>query len=144
MSEEIKVKVRQIYEEAHSKGNLDVLDELIAADYVRHHPPMKQVKGLAAYKEFIKDVRSAYSGLSISIEEILVDGDKTVAQYTLRGKHTGQPPTLQAPPTGKQIEMKACVVCTWKDGKVVEEWVYNDYLGLLQQFGVIPLPGLFA
>ena len=40
--------------------------------------------------------------------------------------------------------MMACAVCTWKDGKIVEEWVYNDYLGLLQQFGVIPLPGLFG
>ena len=144
MSAEIKAKVRQIYEEAHSKGNLDVLDELIGADYVRHQPPMKQVKGLAGYKEFIKDVHRAYSGLEIKLEAVMVDGDKSVAQYVLKGKHTGQAPTIQAPPTGKQIEMMACAVCTWKDGKVVEEWVYNDYLGLLQQFGVIPLPGLFA
>ena len=44
MSEEIKAKVRKIYEDAHGKGNLDVLDELVAVDYVRNQPPMKQVQ----------------------------------------------------------------------------------------------------
>ena len=75
---------------------------------------------------------------------IPVSGDKSVARITLKGKHTGQAPTLQAPPTGRLIEMTGCVVSYWKNGKVAQDWVYNDYLGLLQQFGVIPLPGLFA
>jgi predicted ester cyclase len=144
MSAEIKVKARKLYEEGHGRGNLDVLDELVAPEYVRYQPPMKQVKGVAGYKAFIQDVRSAYTGFEINIHDILVDGDKSVTQFTLKGKHTGQAPTLQAAPTGKQIEMKVCAVCTWKSGQVVEEWAYNDYLGLLQQFGVIPLPGLFA
>ena len=144
MSQEIIAKIHTTFEEGHNKGNLNVLDAIIAPDYQRHQPPMKSVKGLNAYKEFIKDVRSAYSDFEIRIEDIIVSDDKSVTRITLTGKHTGQAPTLQAPPTGKQIEMKACVVSYWKGGKVIEEWVYNDYLGLLQQFGVIPLPGLFA
>jgi predicted ester cyclase len=44
-----------------------------------------------------------------------------------------------APPTGKEISMVGCVVSTWENGKVVEEWVYNDYMGLTHQFGVVPL-----
>lgn len=144
MSQEIISMIRTTFEEAYNKGNVNVLDGIISADYQRHQPPMKNVKGLAAYKEFIKNVRSAYSGFEIRIDDILVDGDKSATRVTLTGKHTGQAPTLQAPPTGKQIEMKACVVSYWTGGKVAEEWVYNDYLGLIQQFGVIPLPGLFA
>jgi predicted ester cyclase len=144
MSEEIKAKVRQIYDEALNKGNVDALDEIVAAEYVRNQPPMKQVIGVPGFKQFIQDVRSAYSNFGISIEGIQVDGDMSAIQITLSGKHTGQAPTLQAPPTGKEITMKSCSVGRWKDGKLVEEWVYNDYLGLLQQFGVIPLPGMFA
>jgi predicted ester cyclase len=144
MSQEITAMIKKTYAEAHNKGNVKVLDEIFAADYLRHQPPMKSVQGLAAFKTFIKDVRSAYSGFEIRIDDIIVSGDKSVTRITLTGKHTGQAPTLQAPPTGKQIEMKACVVSYWKNGKVSEEWVYNDYLGLVQQFGVIPLPGLFA
>jgi predicted ester cyclase len=144
MSEEIKAKVRKIYEEAHNQGKLSVLDELVAADYVRTQSPMRQVNGVDGYKGFIEGVRAAYTGFNIRIDDILVDGHKSVARITLTGKHTGQTPTLQAPPTGRQIEMTACSVCLWQDGKVTKEWVYNDYLGLLEQFGTIPLPGLFA
>lgn len=144
MPQDLNTMIQKIYMEAYNKGDLTVLDDIIAVDYQRHQPPMKNVKGLPAYKEFIKDVRSAYSGFEMNIEDIIVGGDKSVTRITLKGKHTGQAPTLQAPPTGKEIEMKGCVVSYWKDGKVVEEWVYNDYLGLVQQFGVIPLPGLFA
>jgi hypothetical protein len=44
-----------------------------------------------------------------------------------------------APPTGKEICMPGCAVATWENGKIVEEWVYNDYMGLTHQFGVMPL-----
>ena len=140
MTEAIKSKIRKLYDDGN-KGNLDVLEEMIDADYVRHQSPMKTVHGLEGYKAFLEDARSAYTGYEITIEDILVEGDKSSVRYTLKGKHTGQAPTLQAAPTGKQIEMKACAVATWKDGKIVEEWVFNDYYGLLLQFGVIPLPG---
>ena len=144
MSQEAIEMIKKTYNEAYNKGNVKVLDSIISADYQRHQPPMKSVKGLPAYKEFIKNVRSAYSGFEIRIDDIIVNGDKSVTRVTLSGRHTGQAPTLQAPPTGKQIEMMGCVVSYWKGGKIAQEWVYNDYLGLVQQFGVIPLPGLFA
>lgn len=139
MSEELKPMVRKIFDDAYNKGNLAVLDDLIAPNYVRHQPPMKDVQGLDAYKKFITDVRNAYSNFEMCLEEILVDGNKTVARITLKGKHTGRTPTLVAPPTGKEITMMGCAVSTWENGKMVEEWVYNDYMGLTYQFGVMPL-----
>ncbi len=144
MSEQVIAMLKKTYDEAYNKGNLKVLDDIIADDYQRHQPPMKSINGLAAYKAFIENVRSAYADFRIRIDDIIVEGDKSVVRITLSGRHTGQAPTLQAPPTGKQIEMMGCVVSYWKSGKVLQEWVYNDYLGLVQQFGVIPLPGLFA
>jgi hypothetical protein len=35
MSEENKIKARRVYEEAWDQGKLDVLDELLAPDFVR-------------------------------------------------------------------------------------------------------------
>lgn len=144
MSLTIKEKIDQLIQNAYNNGDLSCVEEIISPDYVRHQSPMKDVKGVEGYKAFIKDVRSAYSGFKISIDEVIVEGDKSVFRHTVSGKHTGQAPTLQAAPTGNQIEMPACSVAHWKDGKIIEEWVYNDYLGLMQQFGVVPLPGLFA
>ena len=139
MSEDLKLNMQKLIEQAYNVGNLDVIDELIGPTYVRHQPPMKKVEGVADYKTFIEEVRSAYSNFKMEIEEILAEGDKTVTRLILSGKHTGKTPTIQAPATGREVAMKGCTVSAWKDGKVVEEWVYNDYMGLTQQFGVMPL-----
>ena len=139
MSEELKPMVQKIYEEIYNKGNLGLLDELIDPKYIRHQPPMKPVEGLDAYRKFITEVREAYTSFEIRLDEILVDGNKTVVRLTLNGKHTGKTPTLLAPPTGKDISMVGCAVATWENGKIVEEWVYNDYMGLSYQFGVSPV-----
>lgn len=139
MSEELSLKVQKIYKEVYNKGNLDALDELIDVNYLRHQPPMKNVQGLAAYKAFISEVRGAYTNFHIELDEIITAGNKTVVRLTLSGKNTGKNPTVRTPPTGREIAMPACVVSTWANGKIVEEWVYNDYLGLTYQFGVMPI-----
>lgn len=139
MPEDLKLNMQKLIEQVYNHGNLEVLDELIDANYVRHQPPMKKVKGVADYKTFVQEVRSAYSNFRMEIEEILAEGNKTVTRLILSGKHTGKTPTIQAPPTGREVAMKGCTVSAWQDGKVVEEWAYNDYMGLTQQFGVMPL-----
>ncbi len=142
MSEDLKTKVRKIYEEAFNKGNLDVLDDILDANYLRKQPPLKDVKGLEAYKKFILETLGAYSNFEMVVEDILADGNKTIAQLKLTGKNTGRIPSLKTPPTGRDISMPGCVVSTWENGKIVEECVYNDYLGLTYQFGVMPImPG---
>ncbi|MCP3889611.1 MAG: ester cyclase [Desulfobulbaceae bacterium] len=142
MANELVLKVQKIYAEAYNKGNFDVLDDIIDINYLRQQPPMKKVQGLAAYKKFISEVLGAYSDFEMIVEEILADGNKTVARLTLTGKNTGRIPSLQTPPTGREIAMSSCVVSTWENGKIVEELAYNDYLGLTYQFGVMPVfPG---
>lgn len=139
MSADLKQNMKRLIEEAYNNGNFDVLSELIDPGYLRYQPPMKKIKGLADYRRFIEEVRGAYSNFKMDIEEILMDGNKTVTRLVLRGKHTGKTPTIQAPPTGREVAMKGCTVSTWQDGKIVEETAYNDYMGLTQQFGVMPL-----
>jgi steroid delta-isomerase-like uncharacterized protein len=143
MSTEVTTMIRKIYNEAFNQGNVDVLDEIIAEDYIRRQPPYTEVKGLSGLKRFVNDVRKGYTDFKINLEEIIVADKVSVARVVLSGKHTDQTPTVQAPPTGKQVTMTGCVVSHWKDGKIVEEWAYNDYLGLAQQFGVVPPPGLY-
>ena len=144
MSEERKALLYRIYSEAYQAGELGVLDEAYTDGYVRHQPPVPSVEGLEDYKQFIQDTRSAYTGLEFNIQEIIVQGDCSATRLILRGKHTGQAPTILTPPTGKEIEMAGCIVSHWEGDKIAVDWVYNDYLGLVQQFGMYPPPGMFA
>ena len=136
--EELKAKIRWAGEEAWLKGNVDAFDEVYAADYVWHRPPLPDLSGLEAVKESVAGMRSTYSDIQISYEQMLGEGDSLAYRFTWRAKHTGQSPTLPIPPTGKEVLLQGCIVVHLAGGKIVEEFEYSDYLGFMQQLGVVP------
>ena len=135
--EEMKHKIKWAAEEAWLKGNLDAFDEVYAEDYIWHRPPFPDVSGLAAVKESVAGMREAYTELEFSYDEMIAEGDSIAYRYTFRGRHTGQSPSLP-PPTGKEVTLVGCIVVHVIDGKIVEEFEHSDYLGFLQQLGVVP------
>ncbi len=137
-TEELKATIRRVNDEAWNKGNLDALDELCDADFVRHKPPFPDIEGLEAGKQFVADCRISYPDLQLTLDEIIVEGDASAIRWTYRGTQTGQSPTTGAPPTGKQVAFTGCNILHWVEGKIVEEWENGDYLSLLQQLGVVP------
>jgi predicted ester cyclase len=60
-------------------------------------------------------------------------------RFTLRGTHQG--PFFGIPPTGKQVHVTGITIHRIVNGKIVEQRVEMDMLGLMQQLGVIPAPG---
>ena len=59
-----------------------------------------------------------------------------------RGTNTGDlvTPTMHRPATGKQVTMTGIAIFRFAGGKGVELWNERDYLGQLQQLGLIPVP----
>jgi len=136
--EELKNKIRHAGESAWQQGNLDALGEVYAAEFVGHRPPFPDIKGLEAAKDYIGESRRGYSDIQISYDEMVSEGNSIAYRYTWQAKHTGQSPSLPIPPTGKQVTLIGCVVVHVESGKVVEEFDHSDYLGFLQQLGVVP------
>ena len=141
MMEEIKANIKRIIEEGYNKGNVDILDEMYAADSVRHRPPFQDIEGLEALKEHAADMFIAFPDGQGTIEEIIVEGDRSATRWSARATHTGQSPVLPIPPTGRQVITTVCSVSHWVGGKCVEEWEYIDFLGFLQQLGLVPAMG---
>jgi len=46
-----------------------------------------------------------------------------------------------APPNGKKFSVSGVSIYRVADGRIVELWGEMDFLGLLQQLGMIPAPG---
>jgi predicted ester cyclase len=136
--EGMKAKIRWAGEEAWLKGNLEALDEVYAADYVWHRPPFPVISGIEAVKKSIEQMRSAYSDIQIVYEEMVGEGSTIAYRYSIRAMHTGVTPTMPVPPTNKEVTLVGCVVVHITDGKIVEEFEHSDYLGFLQQIGVVP------
>ena len=134
--EERKAIFRRIVEEGFNKGNLAIVDELVATNHVNH---ADNVHGPEEYKQFITMYRTAFPDLHMTIEDQIAEGDKVVNRWTSRGTHKGN--LMGIPPTGKQITMTGMYVAQIVGGKIVQEWGNFDALGMMQQLGVGPPPG---
>ncbi len=136
MSEKNKALVRRFYEEI-DKGNIEILDELVAEDYIDHNPP--PFPGLAAGREGLKQAfrifQQATPGVHV-IEDQFANGDRVVTRLRSTGKHEGDLPG--APRTGNHLEMTSITIHRIADGKLVEKWSEKDVLGFLRQIGIMP------
>ncbi len=138
-AEENKVIARRYSEEIWGKGNMDAIDELVAPDYVDHIPFPETAPNREGLKQSVGMFRSAFPDLSVTVEEIVAEGDKVVSRWTTKGTHKGE--LMGIPPTGKHASMNGITVNRIANGKIVEEWTLADMASLMQQLGVTPPPG---
>jgi steroid delta-isomerase-like uncharacterized protein len=134
-SDQNKTIVRRALEEPWT-GNLNVIDELIARDYVGHDPANPEpLRGPAGVKEFVSTYRSAYPDARVTVEQQLAEGDMVATRWTGRGTHEGD--LLGVAPTGKRVTITGITFSRLKDGKIVEEFQNWDTFGMMQQLGVV-------
>jgi predicted SnoaL-like aldol condensation-catalyzing enzyme len=138
-AEQNKALVRRFYEEI-DKGNLGILDELVAENYIDHSPP--PFPGLPPGREGVKQAFHIFQQATPGchrIEDQIADSDKVVTRLTSIGKHEGDLPG--APRTGNELKVTSITIHRIANGKLVEKWSAKDELGLLQQLGMIPRMG---
>jgi steroid delta-isomerase-like uncharacterized protein len=139
MSEENKAVARRIDAEVWNEGRLEVIDELVAGDYVSTVVGVpEQIRGPQGFREFVVTYRTAFPDLHISIDEQIAEGDIVVTRWTGTGTHEGE--LMGIPATGKQVTTAGINIDRIAGGKLVAGWALFDQLGLLQQIGAIPVP----
>ncbi len=139
MSEELRSKMLR-WIDAWNTGNLDMLDEVFALDSTYHVPPFPDLVGIEAHKQFITEARLSYPDFHLMLHEIIAEGNVTVMRWTWHGTFSGPSSMIPIPPTNRHGAAEGVHVVHWEQGKAVEAWHIGDWLGLLQQFGVIPTP----
>jgi predicted ester cyclase len=128
-------KVLEIYNE----GNLALVDEFYAPEYVSHNYATNEEQvGLDALKEGITISRKAFPDFNRTNDEIFVMGDKTVTRWTMIGTNTGPLraiPEGELPPTGKKVRVSGVTISRLVSEKIVEEWSYFNVLDVVIQLG---------
>ncbi len=137
--EENKALASRWTEELWNQGNLAAIDELAATNYVDHTPMPDVSPDLQGLKQFVTVVRAAFPDWHATTEDMIAEGDKVVVRFTGSGTHKGE--SMGIPATGKQLTMMAIAIHRIAGGKIVENWLQADMLGMMQQFGVVPPPG---
>src|SRR2546422_11438023 len=140
-TEENMAIVRRFTEEGWGEKNLDVVDELVAADMVDHNPVgmLEQQQGAEGVKSSITMIQGGFPNFSIAIDEMLADKDKVAIRWTIRGTHEGT--FMGIAPTGKLVTWSGVNILRITGGKIVEESGQVDIAGLMQQLGALPSPG---
>jgi len=131
---EVEEVLHAIYE-AINTGNLALLDKVVAPDYVEHS---EGFQGIEPFRQQITAFRAAFPDLRVTIEELLIAGDRFASRTTVTGTHTGD--LMGMPATGKHISVEAVDIGRIENGLAKERWGGLNMYALLSQLGVIPAP----
>ena len=111
--------------------------ELISPDAIFHVPGRPEpMRGPAGYLAIIEMMRGGFPDIPWTLEEMVAEGDKVAARFTMRGTHLGT--FFGAASTGKKIAVRALNIYRLARGQIIEETGQPDLLGLLQQIGAVP------
>ena len=138
-TEENKAIARREIEEIWNQEQLDVIDEIFAADFVFHVLGSPDIQGTEGYKQFVTMYRTAFPDLQFTIKDQIAEEDKVVIRWSTTGTHKGELMGIQ--PTGLPAPTPGITIGRYTGGKCVEAWAIWDALGMLQQLGVIPPMG---
>lgn len=112
--------------------------ELVSPEAIFHVPGRPEpMVGPAGYLMIVGMMREGFPDIQWTVEELISEGDKVAARFTMRGTHHGQ--FMGVTPTGKPIIVQALNIYHLENGQIIKEYSSPDMLGLLAQIGALPL-----
>ena len=138
-TQENTASATRFLEEVMNWGNLSVIDELSAPNFVDHSAPPGISPTNEGFKAFVAMFRSAFPDLHYTLEESIAEGDRvaqrTTAHGTMKGDFQGMPAS------GKSATWSEIHITRFENGKAAEHWGVVDQLGMLVQLGFAQAPG---
>jgi len=138
--EENEALVRRWYEEVWNQRDLDVVDDILAEDYVRYSAgiPFANDSGVADDLEWVEMILAEFPDVTFSIEDILADGDEVAVRTIMSGTQMGPMVDMgNAPASERQMTRENIAIWRVACGELAEQWIVQDNLGMLRQLGVV-------
>lgn len=132
--------VHRLVEECVNTNRSDALDLFVHRD-VRVHPgtpgTAPDTDGIQQLREAFRRLRDVFPDLHITLHDIFAADDRVAARWIASGTHKAE--LAGVPATGRSVRWGGIDIYLLLDGKVVEWWRNDDFVGLLQQLGRDPL-----
>jgi steroid delta-isomerase-like uncharacterized protein len=129
MSEQNKRLAQRLTEEVWSAANLDVVDEIVAGNYVRHGH--NKISGADAFRQTVAETHETFGAFNVSTEDQVSENAKVVTRWTATG--TQEREFMGLPPSGKRFHIDGITISRIEDGKITEEWAMWDAVGMMKQ-----------
>ena len=128
--EENKKIVLRFNKEFLEQGNIEILKEIVADDFINHtavSPVPNNVDGLI---QFITMLHKGFSNFNIEIHDQVAENDLVATRKTIHATHTGE--IMGHLPTNKQVIFNVMDFVRLRDGKYIEHWGRNDVMQVIQ------------
>ena len=124
-----KALIRAHYDSTANAFKPSVIDRQVAADFIDHGQP--DLAGPEGVKAQTRSLRAAFPDLTVTIEDLVAEGDLVAVRGTWRGTHQG---TFRGvPPIGRRIELTSMAFWRIAGGQIRESWNLIDMPSLMRQ-----------
>jgi len=132
------VVFRRLIEEGFNAGGVAVVPDLLTEDFIEHQDNGPGTPtGIDAVTAKIGALHRAFPDFSLTIEDVIAQGDRVWARLRAKGTNTGP---FIGPPTGAVMSIDVIDICRFQDGRIAEHWGVADRLGTMEQIGRVPQP----
>ncbi|MEW6532741.1 MAG: ester cyclase [Thermodesulfobacteriota bacterium] len=129
-----KELVRLAFEKGCNQQDIEGSLELISEAYMLHDPSQPDFPGgRDAFKEMCGSFMESIRDASCTIEDQVAEGDRVVTRFTFSGCQTKDLPDI--PNKGGCFNVSGITISRVADGKIAEEWMTMDELGMRKQLG---------
>ncbi len=135
-----KAVVERYFREVLDQKSIELMPQLLARDVVLHRPGF-DVVGVEAAMQRLRTVLQDYTAFASELSGLIAEADMVSVRVHHRVR--ARPHTFRSRagdvklPAERDLEWSAIVQFRLKDGKIAEEWVMRDELGMLAQMGTI-------
>ena len=136
MSDDQLSASKRVIEEGFNQGNLDVIDEVCAENWVGHDP-ISGDEDREAAKTSMSMYRSAFPDLHFTIEDQFAADDRVVTRWTGVGTFENELMGLQ-PNHEKGQPIHGITIDRYDGGECVESWTSWDTLQFMKDVGAVP------
>ena len=133
-----KAVVQRWFDEVWNQGRAEAIDDLLGEAVLAHgltDEKGETVRGIDGFKTFHAAFRAAFPDITITVHDMVAEGDKVVAYCEVTATHGGDGLGFKA--TGKPVHINGMTISRIEDGKIVEAWNSFDFLKLYQQIGLV-------
>lgn len=129
-----KTVARRFREDLWKSGNLSLADEIIDRNCLVHARIPVAIDfstGPEAMKHLLFFYHLTFSEITMTVEDIIAEGDLVAVRWRGQGSHTGE--LFGIPATGREVHTSGTDLLRIVDGRIVEGWVNWDEIGMLEQ-----------
>ncbi|MFB6087617.1 MAG: ester cyclase [Haloarculaceae archaeon] len=132
-------RVRRLFERAWNEGDMTVVSEVVHDEFVFSRDDGQQRGGPNLYSDLIASSRAVFPDMTFFIDDVIVGADepKVVVRWTMTGTHEGE--FKGVAPTGETVELDGIEINRFEDGQLVQTWTHPNWVGFLEDVGVLPL-----